>query len=57
MFLSPTNAFVGDKNISVVKMHGTTIKITPNNIFISYTNYKSNTNLYILFVFNLNILL
>ena len=31
-FLSPTNAFVGDKNLSVIKMHGTTIKklSTPN---------------------------
>ena len=26
MFLSQTNAFVGDKNIIVVKMHGATIK-------------------------------
>jgi len=26
MFLSPTNALVGDKNISFIKMHGATIK-------------------------------
>ena len=46
-FLSPRNAlaFVGDKNISVVKMHGATIKKkTKNTVYNKiHTNKFSNT--------------
>ena len=47
MFLLPTNAFVGNKNISVVKMHGATIKIIEAQQAKLRNNYK-NTRLKLL---------
>jgi len=46
-FLSPTNAFVGDKNFSVIKTHGTTVKIIDAQQAKLRNNYK-NTKLKLL---------
>ena len=37
-------AFVGEKNFDVIKMHGTTIKISTCISFHCLTNYPNNAN-------------